>query len=274
MAFTYKTVLMIGCTAGLGLAMAERMIENGSFVIGVGRRKDRLDAYVAKHGPGKAAASQFDITDLDGIEAWVKGIIETYPSLDCVVLNSGIQRALNFAKPAEIDLGLVQKELSTNYTSYIALMKYLLPHLQAQAPKPTALIAVSSGLALVPIPRCANYCATKSALHSLIWSMRAQLAHDDASRHIRVVEIIPPAVRTELHGLQDDLRAAGDTNFGLSIDEFLQETWAGLTRGDDEIPIGPVKDRFAAFEDERRERFDGLVTTMLGQGAPYSSVGK
>lgn len=63
---------MIGCTAGIGLALAERMIENGIFVIGVGRRKERLDVFVAKHGSDKAAASQFDITNLDEIKGWAE----------------------------------------------------------------------------------------------------------------------------------------------------------------------------------------------------------
>ncbi|KAI1496324.1 short chain dehydrogenase [Biscogniauxia marginata] len=274
MAFAYKTVLMIGCTAGIGLALAERMIEDGSFVIGVGRRKERLDAYVAKHGSDRAAASQFDITDLDSIRDWAEDIIKTYPSLDCVVLNSGIQRSLNFAKPAEIDLPLVQQEITTNYTSYISLIKHLLPHLQARAPEPAAIVTVSSGLALVPIPRCANYCATKAALHSLAWSMRAQLAHDEASKHVRVVEIIPPAVQTELHELQDDLRAKGDTRFGMTIGDFVEDAWAGLARGDVEIPVGPVKARFEALEKARREQFDGVVSRMLGEGQPYSSGSK
>lgn len=70
MAFTYKTVLMVGCTSGIGLALAERMIENGVFVIGTGRRKDKLDEFVAKHGADKAAGSQFDITNLDGVKDW------------------------------------------------------------------------------------------------------------------------------------------------------------------------------------------------------------
>lgn len=72
MAFPYKNVLLIGATAGIGWALAERMIENGIFVIGVGRRKERLDSLVSKHGSDKAASSQFDITELDKIEAWAK----------------------------------------------------------------------------------------------------------------------------------------------------------------------------------------------------------
>lgn len=72
MTYPYKNVLMIGATSGLGLALAERMIEHGVFVIGVGRRKDRLDDFVKKHGPEKAAASQLDITELGALESWCK----------------------------------------------------------------------------------------------------------------------------------------------------------------------------------------------------------
>ncbi|RYO90568.1 hypothetical protein DL766_007444 [Monosporascus sp. MC13-8B] len=111
MPFPYKTVLMIGCTAGIGLALAERMIENGIFVIGVGRRKERLDAFVARHGSSKAAASQFDITNLNDIKDWAAKITKTYPDIDCVFLNSGVQRGLNFTKPEAIDLTSVQQEL-------------------------------------------------------------------------------------------------------------------------------------------------------------------
>ena len=72
MTFPYKTVLITGATSGIGLALAERMIENDIFVIAVGRRQDRLDAFIAKHGSSRAAAEAFDVSDLDAIPAWVE----------------------------------------------------------------------------------------------------------------------------------------------------------------------------------------------------------
>jgi len=72
MPFPYKTVLITGATSGIGLALAERMIANGIFVIAVGRRQDRLDAFVAKHGSDKAAGEAFDVSDLDAIPTWVE----------------------------------------------------------------------------------------------------------------------------------------------------------------------------------------------------------
>ncbi|OTB13328.1 hypothetical protein K445DRAFT_368755 [Daldinia sp. EC12] len=265
MSFPYKTVLLVGATAGIGLALAERMIENGIFVIGVGRRKERLDAFVAKHGSDKAAGSQFDITEFDKIEAWAKDITTKYPDIDAVILNSGIQRTLDFTKPKEIDLPRTMQELGTNYTSYLYLITYLLPHLQARAPKPAALVAVTSGLALVPLPRCGNYCATKAALHSLLWSIRAQLSHDDSSKHIRVIEILPPAVKTELHSQQAELVAIGQGDIGIPVEQFTDEAWEGLVRGDEEIPVGQIKERFETIEGPKRAPFQKIVETFMGK---------
>lgn len=70
MPFPHKTVLITGATAGIGRALAERMIANDIFVIAVGRRADRLDDLVRAHGAGKVAAEVFDVTDLDAIPAW------------------------------------------------------------------------------------------------------------------------------------------------------------------------------------------------------------
>ncbi|TGJ79026.1 hypothetical protein E0Z10_g9743 [Xylaria hypoxylon] len=268
MGWEYKTVLMVGCTAGLGVAMAERMIEHGSFVIAVGRRKDRLDEFQAKHGPDKVATSQFDITDIDGIKSWAEGITKTYPTLDCVVLNAGIQRGVNFTRPESINLSLVRKEIDTNYTAQVALIAALLPHLQARAPEASAIVTVSSGLGLVPLPRCANYASTKAALHALVWSLRAQLQDHEGSRHVRVVEVVPPAVQTELHELQDDLRGTEFAHMGITIGEFMQGCWAGLEAGDEEILVGPVKANFGTIEDGRRLWFNKFLAAAAAGKLP------
>jgi NADP-dependent 3-hydroxy acid dehydrogenase YdfG len=58
---------LIGATAGIGKGMADRLIEAGVKVTAVGRRKDRLDAFVNQHGEGKAKAVVFDIANMDQI---------------------------------------------------------------------------------------------------------------------------------------------------------------------------------------------------------------
>ncbi len=72
MSFPYNTVLVLGATSGIGLALSEKMIENGSYVIAVGRRKKNLDEFVEKHGKGKTSTVEFDITELDSIPSFVE----------------------------------------------------------------------------------------------------------------------------------------------------------------------------------------------------------
>lgn len=72
MPFPHKTVLLTGATAGIGRAMAERMIENGVFVIAVGRRRERLVDLVDKYGADKCVAEEFDVTDLEALPAWAE----------------------------------------------------------------------------------------------------------------------------------------------------------------------------------------------------------
>jgi NADP-dependent 3-hydroxy acid dehydrogenase YdfG len=72
MAFPYKTVLIIGATSGIGLALAEKMMANGIYVIASGRRQENLTSLVEKHGEEKVASFKFDITDLKGIPGFVE----------------------------------------------------------------------------------------------------------------------------------------------------------------------------------------------------------
>lgn len=82
MPFPHKTVLITGATAGIGRALAERLLQqqDGTTVIAVGRRKDRLDDLVARYGADKLVAEEFDVTDLDAIPAWAeKCVLVPFP---------------------------------------------------------------------------------------------------------------------------------------------------------------------------------------------------
>ena len=63
---------MIGATSGIGAAMADRLVQEGSKVIAVGRRQDRLDEFVRKHGEQKASAVKFNITNQQSMDDFMK----------------------------------------------------------------------------------------------------------------------------------------------------------------------------------------------------------
>lgn len=203
MTYSYKRTLVIGATSGIGRALAERIVETSPdcSVIAVGRRKENLESLVHKYGSEKVAAVPFDITKLEQIPNFTTNVISTFSDLDCVVLNSGIQRPFDFAKPESVDLDELELEFRTNYLAQVALAKAFIPHLQQKRGN-KALIFMTSGLALVPILRCPNYCATKAALHQFILCLREQLKESG----IKVIEIFPPAVqsRQSCHRLRNE----------------------------------------------------------------------
>ncbi|KAI4762046.1 NAD(P)-binding protein [Aureobasidium sp. EXF-3400] len=234
MPFNYNKVLVLGATSGIGWALASKLVENGTSVIVTGRRQEKLDEFVSQHGKDKAEAVQFDITQLDKIPKFVKDIMESHPDIDSVFLNSGIQRGFDFSKPESIDLSSVSEEMNTNYISYIHLVTAFTPYLQKQS-KQTSFIFTTSGLALVPMIRCPNYCASKAALHHFILVLREQLKNGPGN--IQVIEIFPPAVQTELHDEKHQPDIKNGSQIGMPLKDFTEATWAGLEAGKDQIPV-------------------------------------
>lgn len=285
MQLKYNKVLLLGATSGIGRALAGKFLETGTSVIAVGRRQDKLDEFAKENSSqaGKVDTANFDITDLKAIPDFAAKLFKKHPDLDCVFLNSGMQRAINWAKPEEVDLEKLDVETLTNYvsrvwgredsasfvltsvqTAFMHLIKAFLPHLQKQAPKETSLIFTTSGLALVPILHCPNYCASKAALHHHILAMREQLRAADSN--VKVIELFPPAVQTELHDFE-----MGDKgkDVGMPLKDFIEEAFEGLCKDDNEqIPVQAVKSfmGFYGWEQERQKTFLKMNETLLKQG--------
>lgn len=138
MSYPHKCVLLVGATSGIGLAMAEKFVASGSKVLVVGRRQERLDEFVAKHGPEKAGSVAFDITNTTGIPSFVKTVTTKYPDLDCIFLNAGKSNSFNFAEPEKVDLEDFHKDIATNFSSFVNLTHAFLPFLLAKQ-TPTAI---------------------------------------------------------------------------------------------------------------------------------------
>lgn len=164
MQFQQKKVLLIGATSGIGRALADKFISTGTSVIAVGRRKDKLDEFAKHHENANIVSidtAVFDIGDLKAIPSFASDMFKKHPDIDCVFLNSGLQRKVNWAESETVDLDTIEIEMKVNYLSYMHLVKAFLPLLQKQAPKEASMIFTSSGLALIPMAFCPNYCATK-----------------------------------------------------------------------------------------------------------------
>ncbi|KAK2608287.1 hypothetical protein N8I77_006905 [Diaporthe amygdali] len=261
MPFTYKSVLIVGATSGIGAGLADKLVAEGSKVIAVGRRQDRLDEFVKKHNSAKAAAIRYDITDNAGLDAFVNEVVTKHPDLDAVFLNAGIQSRTRLSRAAEFDLASFHHEINVNFTCIVNLSIKFLPHLQAKT-EPTGLIITGTHLGLVPAPTLAAYSASKAALTSFVDCLRDQNRH----KPTKIVEVYPPVVQSELH---DYLGEKLGRSFGMPIDQFTEAAYNELLKGEDLIVIGSIatepRETYMELVEKRRQIYSKLSSVMLAR---------
>ena len=206
-----NTVLITGGTSGIGLAFAQKFFEAGSKVIITGRRKERLQN-IEKNLPGIVTV-QSDVADDRQRENLADWVLKNHPQTNILINNAGIQLLTNLKKP--VDLTRIRQETETNFVAPIHLTSLFSDHLASHAN--AAVVNISSGLAFVPIAFMPVYCATKAAIHSLTLSLRHQLRNTT----VKVFEIIPPSVDTELGS--DRREDKSQSHGGMPVNEFIEQ---------------------------------------------------
>lgn len=230
-----NTVLITGGGSGIGRAPAEALHAKGNTVIISGRNPTKLNE-VERANPG-IVARELDVDDPAKINAFARQIIEEFPSLNVVVNNAGVMI------PEDVrsgDMTKAEATISTNLLAPIRVTASLLPHLLGQ--QSGAVFFVSSGLASVPLSAFPSYCASKAAIHSYAESLRDQLR----TSSVKVVELVPPLVQTELTGPEQavDPRA-------MPLADYMAETMALLSRSD--LPTEVLVQRSLFFRNAERE---------------------
>ena len=241
-ALSSRTVLVTGGASGIGLAFARRFLAAGSRVIICGRRDAALKAAASAH-PG-LVTRQCDLSREQDRAALVEWVAAEHPGLDMLVNNAGIQRRIRLEQPEP--WSDTREELAINLDAPIHLALALLPRLTRNK---GYIVNVTSGLSFAPFVAAPVYSATKAALHSFTLSLRHQLANSG----VRVIEIIPPAVNTDLGG-------KGLHDFGAPLEPFADEVMARLAAGEEEIAYGMAAPRAAAAHaafDEGFRRMNG-----------------
>jgi uncharacterized oxidoreductase len=235
-----NTILITGGTSGIGKGLAEAFHHLGNQVIITGRREDRL-RNISAANPGMRYFP-LDVTDPANVRTTARQIIEEFPSLNCVFNNAGIQNRHDFTSDRPIDDAAMLAEIQTNLLGPIRVSAEFLPQLKKQ--REAVLLNVSSGLAFVPMAVFPVYCATKAAVHSFTLTMRQQLR----STGVKVIELIPPYVATELGGPSKP--AAPGALRQMPLEAFIADTMKELAGDTDEIAIGGAKHLFAAVNPE------------------------
>jgi uncharacterized oxidoreductase len=244
MKITGNSILITGGGSGIGRGLAEAFHKLGNKVIIAGRRKQLLDETTAAN-PGMASAI-LNIEDADSVRAFAAKLVADFPGLNVVINNAGIMRPENLL--TQTDLTDAEATITTNLLGPIRLTTALLPQLVKQPS--AAIITVSSGLAFIPMAMTPTYNATKAAIHSYSQALRYQLK----STNVRVLELVPPYVQTELMGSQQ----AADPR-AMPLKDYLTETIELIRTQPDatEILVERVKPlRFA--EQNGKEKYDAF----------------
>jgi uncharacterized oxidoreductase len=223
MKLTGRTILITGGSAGIGLAFALKFLELGNEVIVTGRRQAVLDAIKAQHP--KLHTIQSDIADPKQIAELAARLKADFPALDVLMNNAGVGAAMNLTTPAS-DLARLTSEVDINLGGVIRMTSALIDLLTANQ---GTIINVSSGLAFVPLPSNAIYSATKAGVHSYTQSLRFQLENSG----VEVIELMPPAVRTDL---TDEFAEHGISM--ISTEKLIELSFAALRAGKLEIRPG------------------------------------
>jgi uncharacterized oxidoreductase len=229
-------ILITGGASGIGLGLTERFIQEGNTVIVCGRREQVLQEAVDKFPSVITKACDLN-SEADRV-ALYEWIAAEHSDLNVLVNNAGIQQWMGI--DGDDFFARAKNEIVTNIEAPLHLMSLFI-----KLPSLNTIMNVTSGLAYVPLTKTPVYSATKAFLHSFTQSARYLLK----TKNIEVIDIVPPALNTDLGG-------KGIHDFAPPVSGFIAAVFEQLKEGKTEITFdfsavmanGGAADFKAAFE--------------------------
>src|SRR5258708_833193 len=247
-----NTIFITGGGSGIGRGLAEALHKLGNKVIVAGRRRSHLDAVIAAN-PGIDAV-ELDVTDPASISQAAAKLVAEHPDLNVLINNAGVMQPDAAAGP--VDDAQMVATITTNLMGPIRMTSELIEHLKRR--KDAVVAYTTSVLGFTPMAATAVYSATKAALHSYILSQRFLLRDTG----VRVLEIAPPWVRTELMNSQEAEQA-------MPLQAFIEETIAVLGTDADEILVDaatPLRANVGPDEHALVNGFNAQMTAIFAGG--------
>ena len=231
-------ILITGGASGIGLGLTERFLKEKNTVIICGRRDDVLNEVQSKYP--SVITRVCDLTkEADRIELY-NWIAAEHKDLNILVNNAGIQ---NWMKVTDPDFSeKANTEININVVAPVHLASLFI-NLNSLA----TIINVTSGLAFVQLSKVPVYCATKAFLRSYTKSLRYQLK----DRNIEVIEMIPPALNTDLGG-------KGIHDSAPPVSDFIEAAFQQLKEGKTELTYGFSEKMINANPDEVLATFNRM----------------
>jgi short-subunit dehydrogenase involved in D-alanine esterification of teichoic acids len=230
----FNCALVTGGGGGLGSSMAEYLVSKGKKVIVAGRTESNLKKAASELGHN-TSYYVLDTGNIAGIASFVKKLTEEHPEVDCIINNAGVQRPLEVN---DFSLEKADQEIDINIRGPMHLAISLLPHFKKQ--KSAVIMNVSSVLGFVPISVINPvYNGTKAWVH--FWSMALRTQLKDTN--VKVIEIVPPTVATDLHRERNDPddNKKEKNKAALSVEEFMSDLIEGWESGKEVVAAGMGK---------------------------------
>ena len=219
-------ILITGGATGIGLGLAERFIKESNLVIICGRRESALqEAAVKLPGIITRTCDLSKEAERLGLYHWIS---EHHPDLNVLVNNAGIQNWMGVSEQAFYQKA--QEEININVLAPLHLTS-----LFVNLGTLNTVINVTSGLAFVPLSKVPVYCATKAFMRSFTLSLRHMLG----PKNIEVIEMIPPALNTNLGG-------KGIHDGHPAVSDFVDAVFKQLKEGKTEASFGSSEARATA----------------------------
>jgi len=238
MKISNNKILITGGASGIGLGLMERFIKEGNTVIICGRRESVLREVSSKYPAVITKACDLSIaSEREELYKWIN---EQHSDLNVLVNNAGIQNWMsvtddNFFERAHTEI-VTNIEAPLHLTSLFIKLNAL-----------DTVINVTSGLSFVPLTKVPVYSATKAFFHSFTLSLRKLLE----SKNIEVIEMIPPALNTDLGG-------KGLHDAAPQVSDFIETIFEQLKQGKTELTFGFSEIMVKAGPDDLKNTFDRM----------------
>jgi NAD(P)-dependent dehydrogenase (short-subunit alcohol dehydrogenase family) len=245
MAFSPRSVVITGGTAGVGRAVALRFARAGDRVCVVGRAQSGVDATVLEieAAGGEALGIAADVSDNQALFNVADQVSRRWGGINVWVNNA---MATMFAPVAEMTCEEYERITAVTYLGYVYGTMAALKHMRAQ--NRGVVVQVGSALSYRAIPLQSAYCGAKFAVRAFTDALRSELSHDRSNARLTMLQL--PAVNTP------------------------QFNWARNRMGLKPRPVPPVFEPediaeivFKAARDAPREVWIGWPTLKLIAGA-------
>ena len=210
-----KTVLITGCSSGIGRALTEEFLRHGYLVYAAARNTESLANLTSEY----LIPLQMDVNNANDITRVATTIRERSGHLHCLINNAGYAA---MGPVAELSSESLQQQFATNVFAPIALTKALLPLLQAgqNEKHPAQVVNIGSVSGILTTPFSGAYCATKAALHALSDALRMELA----PFNIQVITVQPGAIQSKFgdNSLANVLQRISDESLYAPLKEAIK----------------------------------------------------